>query len=263
MEYIQNNVEEAVAAFNAISEEITATGVEVEEGTKPRLLANKIPQVYEEGKKAEYDAFWDVMQNYGKREEYYFAFGGKGWTDETFKPKYDLNMAYSASQCFSYCAVTDLVKSLENAGVKFDTSKVNNFTNMFSWAKTTRLPVISTVGAKSIIQTFFSMDNLVETQKLVLKTDGSQTFTNPFNLCNNLEILFVEGVIGQNGFDIHWSTKLSADSLKSIINALSATTTGLTVTLPTTAQSNYEAVYGTGSWATLTATKSNWTIAYA
>jgi hypothetical protein len=98
-------------------------------------------------------------------------------------------------------------------------------------------------------------------EKIILK--DTVKCSNWFANATGLENVIFEGTIGQNGFDIHWSTKLTAASLESIINTLSSTTTGLTITLPTTAQSNYEAVYGSGSWNVLTATRSNWTIAYA
>jgi hypothetical protein len=44
----------------------------------------------------------------------------------------------------------------------------------------------------------------------------------------------MDGAIGQNGFDVHWSTKLTHDSLMSIINHLSdksSDTSGTTWTI--------------------------------
>jgi hypothetical protein len=102
-------------------------------------------------------------------------------------------------------------------------------------------------------------------QKLVVLE--SQVFKmSTFKDCIALEKLIIEGVIGQNGFDIHWSTKLTANSLYSIINALSTTTTGLSITLPTTAKANYNANPPEGApatWTELIETRPNWTIAYA
>ena len=86
--------------------------------------------------------------------------------------------------------------------------------------------------------------------------------TRTFQDCTALEkITFVGTII--KGFDIHWSTKLTADSLNSIITHLSDEATGQTITLATTAEVNYNAVYGEGAWAALVATKPNWTFAYA
>ena len=73
--------------------------------------------------------------------------------------------------------------------------------------------------------------------------------------------------ITKNGFDVQWSTELSKESIISIINALSDTTTALTVTLSKTAVNNaFETAKGNADgstseeWAALIATKQNWTI---
>ena len=48
----------------------------------------------------------------------------------------------------------------------------------------------------------------------------SKPFTNPFIYAYNLEEIIIEGTIGQNGFNVQWSNKLTHDSLLSILNAL-------------------------------------------
>ena len=190
--------------------------------------------VYEAGRKAEYDAFWDVYQNNGSAKGYSYAFAGQAWKDAVYNPKYDIVINYTAAYMYYDTRITDtkIVIDLANGS-----------------------------GSRTTSYMFGSATSLVTILKLIVSS--TTPFSNTFHNCPELVNLIIVGTIGQNGFDVHWSTKLSADSLKSIIDALSTTTTGLTITLPTTAQSNYEAVYGSGSWSTLTATKSNWTIAYA
>lgn len=83
-----------------------------------------------------------------------------------------------------------------------------------------------------------------------------------FQDCTALEKVSFVGSINKS-IDFHWSTKLASNSLNSIITHLSDTATGQTITLPTTAEANYNAVYGEDAWATLVATKPNWTFAYA
>lgn len=260
MEYLQNNVEEAVAAFNAIREEIVATGVEVEEGTKPRLLANKIPQVYDKGQ----DDLWDFIQDYGNRTSYINGFSN--WGAEYIRPKYKVvpKAVNGVASICEYCKNLKKVEALYFDFSQKSTGTNNNTGYYYSFNGCSLLEEIEDIGLipQLIYSNTFAYDYKLHTIAK-LGTDENTRFSDAFIGCNELVNITIEGTIGQNGFDIHWSIKLSADSLKSIFNALSATTTGLTVTLPTTAQSNYEAVYGTGSWATLTATKSNWTIAYA
>lgn len=89
------------------------------------------------------------------------------------------------------------------------------------------------------------------------------TYTsNTFKDCTALEKVSFVGSINKS-IDFHWSTKLASNSLNSIITHLSDTATGQTITLSTTAQANYNAVYGEGAWTALVATKTNWTFAYA
>lgn len=83
-----------------------------------------------------------------------------------------------------------------------------------------------------------------------------------FQDCSELEKITFVGTINKS-VDFHWSTKLTADSLNSIITHLLDSATGQTITLPTTAESTYNAKYGDGAWATLLSTKQNWSIAYA
>jgi hypothetical protein len=91
---------------------------------------------------------------------------------------------------------------------------------------------------------------------------------NVFNYCPELEELNISGVIKCNGFDVHWSPKLNKASIESIINALSATESGLTVTFSKTAVNNAfeididdESTW-TFEWLALRGTKSNWTFNY-
>jgi hypothetical protein len=180
--------------------------------------------------KSWYDEFWDKLQQGGRRTGYRNAFYDWQWDNSIYNPKYPIVCSGNSLDMMRYSSITDTIVDI-------------TFTNVVS----------SYVFANNV--------KLKTIRKLII-TD-KVTFVGWFTDCTALENIVIEGTIGQNGFDIHWSTLLSADSLKSIITALSTTTTGLTVTLPTTAQANYEAKYGTGSWSVLVATRSNWTIAYA
>lgn len=65
-----------------------------------------------------------------------------------------------------------------------------------------------------------------------------------------------EGTIS-NSLNMQWSTKLTKASITSIIEHLSTTTSGLTLTLPKTAK---EAAFTTDEWVVIVAAKSNWNI---
>ena len=184
--------------------------------------------------KSWYDEFWDNFQENGKKIHYAYAFSFAGWNDNIYNPKYPIivnNVNGIANMFFWNRGITDTKVHISNTG-----TMIAAFANSFI----ERIPSLEVNGV----------------------TDYSSAFLN----CDRLKVLNLSGVIDINGFDIHWSTGLTADSLYSIIQALSTTTTGLTITLPTTAQANYNANPPEGApatWAELVAARSNWTIAYA
>ena len=77
-----------------------------------------------------------------------------------------------------------------------------------------------------------------------------------FQNCTALKHLIAVGTIAVS-LDIHWSTGLTKASIESIVNALSTTTSGLSVTFSKTAVNN---AFTDEEWATLANTRSNWTI---
>ena len=260
MDNIKNNVNEAIASLNAIRDKIVEKGVDVAEGTKTRLYANKVDEVFKAGE----DGLWDIIQNYGNRTNYSSGFAR--WGIEYIRPKYKVVVTdgQGAIQIFRDNKILKKVEAKYFDLSQKPTGTNNNYGYYYMFSGCDRLEEIEDIGMipqHNYISCFSSCGMLHTIAKMGVNENTK--YENTFKSCIALENITIEGTIGQNGFDIHWSTLLSADSLKSIINALSTTTTGLTITLPTTAQSNYESKYGSGTWATLTATRSNWTIAYA
>ena len=210
---------------------------------------------FENGKQAEYDRFWDSYQQNGKRVLYTNAFGGAGWNDETFKPKYDMQPT-DAYMMFRGTGITDLT----NLNVDLDFSKATNMQYMFQWADTRIIGILNAISVNNLNSTFYYAVGLQTIEKLVLREDGSNIFTGTFDLASKLANITIEGVIGNN-FDIHWSP-LTKESITSIINALSPTVSGKTITFSKTAVQN---AFGTDydsstEWTTLKNSKSNWTI---
>ena len=202
---------------------------------KLTTIAENEQKVYEAGEKA----VWSILQQNGNRTDYSYVFFEPSvskciWTDETFKPRYNIDCT-NAQYMFRGTGITDLPLVFEKAGVSFTTKNCTGFGSMFAYSQfLKRTGVIDTTACDSFSDTFRA-DSLVTIDKLILRDDGSQTFvrtfaTNPKELTN----LTIEGVIGQNGFNVQWSPKLTHDSLMSIINALkdySADTSGTTYTV--------------------------------
>jgi hypothetical protein len=209
----------------------------------------------EEGKEAEVKAFWDSANgSFNVDGKYHFA--GSLWNDYTFNP----TQSYTFNNCqgtFQDCRIKDLKGILERNNVTFNFSKARYFDYMAYSSTIESFPLIDTNGATRLYWTFAYMTGQNISMKLIIKDDGSLDFSNAFSNTNIKELIIVSGVIGKNGLNLQWSISLNKASIESIINALSATTTGLTVTLSQTAIDN---AFTAEEWETLRNTKKNWTI---
>lgn len=190
---------------------------------KLTAIAENEQKVFDAGKKTEYDAFWDAYQNNGNRTNYNSAFYGSGWTVETFKPKYDMQPTSSQSM-LGYAQLQGI--DLSAIGVLLDFSKSTNMEYTFQGCNVAKIGVVDTRNADSL-RGIFNQCKAHTIEKLILRDDGSQTYTsNPFYNNTSIENIIIEGAIGQNGFNVSTCTKLTHDSLMSIINHLQAKTSG-------------------------------------
>lgn len=217
-------------------------------------MAANIEEVFDAG----VDAMWDIIQNKGARTDYGSAFSS--WASEGYiRPKYKVCPTAGNSMFAS----NRTLKKIESD--YFDLSLLTNVTYLCNACS--NLEEIEDIGFNftSYSRTFRHCNSLKKIT--VIRSSESTTFTMAFENCEKLEDITIDGVIAQGDFDIHWSTLLSKDSITSIINALSPTTTGLTVILSLTAVNNaFETSEGAADgstseeWTSLAGTKSNWTI---
>lgn len=172
-----------------------------------------------DGKQAEYEAFWNNLQQNGNRTDYACTFGA-GWNDSIFKPIYDMHVS-SGYMMFRSAGITDL----KNIPVKLDFSNVTNAQYMFQWAKTKYIGEVNltSIPGDSSTAQMFAYSAFITIEKLVFKDDGTQAInSNMFTYASALENLTIEGIVGKN-FNLQWSTKLSKASIESIIFALDLT----------------------------------------
>lgn len=214
---------------------------------------------YEAGRKAEYDAFWD-MYLAGSCS---YMFAGRGWKDSVFKPPKNIiipEYGNTANSMFYSSSIQDMAGCLTRQGVYIDARQyngTNGFYNWFSYSSVTHVGRILFPNNITSWNGAFTECTALHTIDELRSSANSKFSTNTFQNCTKLERMNVTGVIANNYFDIHWSTLLNKDSITSIINALSPTTSGLTVTISQTAK---EAAFTADEWAALIATKPNWTI---
>lgn len=225
-----------------------------------KRLATKLSKVFDAGKDAEWNRFWDEVQQNGTRNAYSYAFSSSTWNDNTFKPKYDITFAPNVVnyiEVFRSCSITDLKGLLERQGVKLDTSGCSGTSaiSLFNLCtKLTRVPTLDLSNLKGSVGSLFtSCSALQYVEKMILSENGTKFTTASFQNCNALEEIRFEGKIAS---DIYFGdcTKLSAESVDSIIDVLSDTTTGMTCTFFLTQDL-------ADNWEELVARKPNWRIA--
>ena len=187
-------------------------------------IAENDKKLYDGGKKAERDAFWDIFQNKGVPKQYNNAFC-TGWTDENYNPKYPITIPANTGLSYLFAYNTSVTDTKVTITAPYTT------VYMFHW-----------------------MSNCHTIRKLVV-TENT-TFVNGFDYCYKLQNIVIEGVIGNN-VNFQWSTVLSKASITNIVNVLSTTASGKTLTLSKTAVNN---AFTTAEWTALAGTRSNWTI---
>lgn len=210
---------------------------------KLQKIAENEERVYEagievgkaEGEKSEYDRFWDNYQDYGNPKDYSCAFSSS-WTEEIFKPKYDIIPTNAYMMFRGNQMNIDLVEHLKNLGITLDLSKATGTQYLFNTSSFTRIGVVDVSGSTNsspLDSTFTNCKNLVTIDKIIPKVSfvGYNSFNSTFNNCISLVNITFGGTIETNGLNLQYSINLSHDSIVSIINALSSETSGKSITL--------------------------------
>ena len=209
---------------------------------KLTTIAENEQRVYDAGKQAEQYDFWNTFQKGGNVEvNYQHAFSHGRYTDETYNPIYPL-------KCDSY------------------NTTASQYIFYGSSITDTKVEII--VGqSRATTSCFQNCKQMHTIRKLTL--NGSNSMTDTFSNCSALVNIEIGGVISRN-MDIHWSP-LSKASIKSIIEHLSDTESGRTLTLSESAVNTAfginvkdETTYPEGSeYYNLRHSKDNWTISYS
>lgn len=230
-----------------------------------------IDDVYEAGQKSENKKTWDAIQDYGNRTVYTYGFAYNAWDDETFNPRYDIKPIGSMNGLFRDIKVVDLEGTLQRCGVILDTSQATSMNVAFASIYLQTLPTIDMTSVTGVVSNAnLAVQGRVHTIRKIICVESTPWSGSSFSAASGLINLEIEGIIGQSGLDLHWSKKLSKASITSVINALSTTTSGLSITLSKTAVDtafdinvDEATTYPEGSeYYVLRHSKDNWTINY-
>ena len=228
-------------------------------------IAENEQKVFDAGKEKMRSDFWDAYQQQGARAEFSDAFAGHGWTRQTMQPLYNITPSYAYRIFHSHnCsnAPYDLKAHLDALGVSLDFSSCTGLQYAFAMAGISRVGTIDCSCATGI-SNLFNASQIAIIDKLIVTE--SLAFDGSFSNAAALKTVLFEGVIGKS-LDIHWSP-LDKASIKSIVDCLSGTCTGQSLSLSKAAvDTAFETASGAAdgsssqTWNNLITGKSNWTI---
>jgi hypothetical protein len=218
-------------------------------GEKLEIIAENVPKVYESGKKAEYNDFWN---NVGTTGDY--AFAGTAWNKDIFKPNRNIGVGNSGFFYHNWQGTPyDLAAQLEELGVTmtlYSTADQQSF--YCAWF--TRIPSCDFSKCSGTFDRVFYQapgTRLHTIDKIILPSEGKITsFNNPFVGCTKLKNVTFEGVIDKS--IAFTPCPLTVASMKSIISCLKdftgASEYSCTLTLKSSAFSALEAEGATAEY---------------
>ena len=218
--------------YKNIAQALRDNGPSSSANYKPSEMANVIYSIppthyqigYSEGlghgKQAEYDAFWDAYQQNGNRTDYTEGFCFVGWTDETFKPKYDITIR-GGRYVFYNSRITDLKQRLIDCGVKmlFDNAYCRDLSYFCQNMPVTYLPEIGGQAVTILNYAFQMSSQLKSIDKITASNTAPCNFLNAFQQCYALTDIAFSEDITPNNLNLQWSP-ITPESMKNIILAL-------------------------------------------
>lgn len=194
---------------------------EIEDVITSGELSEKIDAVYEAGQAQGEREMWDYILDYGAKYDFNKAFSQTGF--EYIRPPYKIIPTYNYSLNQTFVEAKKL-KKVEAA--YFDFSKKqrggSSQTGLYwTFATCPALEEVEDIGLQpdySLSSTFVWCGKLKKIA--MVRVDENTLYDDPFNGCGNLEDIRFEGVIGQNGLNFRWNTKLTYDSCHSIFTHL-------------------------------------------
>ena len=281
-----------------MSQKLTARGVEASETETMTSLINKIDSLPTGQSDIDFSSFtdWRHFSYYNNRNTLVaklkysdtskgIEFGGmfNGCSKLTTIPQLDTSKGTNFYTMFYGCSGLTTIPQLDTSnGTNFgnmfygcsglttipqlDTSKGIEFGGMFNGCSgLTTIPQLDTSNGTNFSNMFNGCSGLTTIPQL--DTSKGTGFGNMFYGCSALTNLTIAGSINTSGMNLKSATKLSKASITSVVNALSASASGKSITFSKTAiDSAFETSSGAADgstsdeWLNLIATKSNWTI---
>lgn len=230
------------------------------------------------GTETERTNFWDnffsgtLKNKYGRS-----LFAGGGWNEKTFTPIFPegVTQITNSERMFEYFNRdlgyhTNLI-DLSELCERLDFSKAKKTTYMFHNARAKNITV--DLSSSTSLSQAFNCGNGGEFENLKIKVSELCTsYSSAFSYMYYIEnLIFLDGSVIAENISFEKSTKLTKESIISIVNALSTTSSGKTLTLSKTAVNTAFNIdidnvdtYPEGSeWYELRNSKNNWTFSFS
>ena len=219
-------------------------------------VAENVPKVYEAGQEVKNRAWWNAITANNTRTIYSYGFSYVDFSHVGgFNPPYQIKPVGYSTHMFN--GTKNIDKITADA---LDFSQCTSLTSFFDRSGVREIELIDSRGSTTIAGMFNENSTTSTVGKFILKSDGSQTVNNSsFYSAYGLTNIIFEGVFGQNVW-FNYCGKLTKTSITSIVNALSPTASGKTLTLSSNAVKNAFGSTTAAEWTALVGTKSNWTI---
>ena len=154
----------------------------------------------------------------------------------------------------------DFSQRLKDCNIYLDTSEATGLDFLFYYTGTKAIPEINAAKCTTFTA-MFSYSSVETIEKLILNDTGeNQKFDRTFNNTSKLKNIEIEGCIGNN-IDFKSCSKLTVESIRSILKALSTNGSGKAITLATVHQAIIESDTECIQYATA-AKSAGWTFAY-
>lgn len=248
-----------------------------------KTIKENVPMVHQAGYEMGYssghsdgyaqseDDFWDIVQRSGARTSYEQAFAY--WDAEYLRPKYKIIL--QNTRTMNMFGNMSKLKKIEKEFFDFSQASTSDTAstqgNYTVFRACVSLQTIEDIGmpAGYYYQTYNYCPELETIE--VIRSNETTMYSSTFDKSPKIKNITIEGVIGQNGFNVSVCKNLTKESIISIVSALSTTASGKSITFSKTAINNAfeinvddETTYPIGSeYHTLRHSKDNWTFNYS
>ena len=195
---------------------------------KLTVIAENEPKVYDAGKSAEYESFWENALKDKQNTSFEYTFADMVWNDYTLNipEKYLPLTPTSVNYPFRYCSATIL-------------------------------PSVDYRGCGSTKTAYAYARSAITIGTVILREDGTNVFSSTFSYCDDLENITFAGCIGTS-ISFSSSKNLTSESINNIIEHLADLTgkTAQTITFHATVGNKLSDIQKTAIQ------NKNWDLAY-